>query len=181
MGIVRFIANFAITTAVVFGLNYLNWIHVYPRTMTGTPFQDILIACIVTAGIYTVISTIIASLSALLLGGVAFWRTISWMRSFFDESGTLRTTPPVLEIAGCWFLIISSFILMPVVGYMTLLIIARIAPDFLNVTQNFWLGILSGFALATLQVPKAKATKNTPPGPPAHVYDFPEPPQNIYY
>jgi hypothetical protein len=181
MGIVRFIANFAITTAVVFGLNYLNWIHVYPRTMTGTLFQDILIACIVTAGIYTVISTIISYLSALVLGGVVFWRTISWMQSFFDGPNSFRANPPVLELAGCWFLIISSFILMPVVGYMVLLIIAGIAPDFLKVTENFWLGILSGFALATLQVPKAKVTKNTPPEPPTHFYDFPEPPHNIYY
>jgi hypothetical protein len=180
MGIVRFIANFAVTTAVVFGLNYLNWIHVYPRTLTGTPFQDILIACLVTAGIYTVIRTIINSIGALLLGGLAFWRTIAWIRSFFDPENP-RANPPLLEFAGCWFLVISSFILMPIVGYMTLLIIASIAPDFLNVTENFWLGILSGFALAILQVPNAKVTKNTPPEPPTYFHHFPEPPHNIYY
>jgi hypothetical protein len=180
MGIVRFIANFAITTAVVFGLNYLNWIHVYPRALTGTPFQDILIACLVTAGIYTVIRTIINSIGALLLGGLVFWRTIAWIRSFFDPEN-LRENPPVLEIGGCLFLIVSSFILMPIVGYVTLLIIASIVPDFLNVTQNFWLGILSGFALAILQVPKAKVTKTTPPEPPLHFQDFPGPTHDIYY
>ena len=128
----RLIANLFITTVLLYGLNFINWIHLYPRTLVPDSLLNALLACAILAALFTVVRYIIGKLYI-------------WFALLTCGLGCLLL--PVVLVG---------------IGYATLATIAHFAPTFLSLTTNFWLNVFVGLLVSLIHIPEPETTKNYP-------------------
>src|SRR5689334_21038665 len=113
-GLFRVVINLVLAALVLLGLNALGWVQLHTPGIATPTTQDLFLNALLIALIFVVVKTLLDLIFGLLVAA---------------SCGV-----------GCILLPVYAI----VVGYAALAVIAHYLPEYLTLTSNPWLGILSG-------------------------------------